>query len=122
MDTTNILNKIRVLRDKKGFSQEYMAQQFGIGRTSYTDIENENTQLTWKTIDDIAKILKVDPLSLVSEKDIVIINSQNQNNQVAQTLHNYLPEKLLQSYESQIELLEEQNANLKVEIQRLKNG
>ena len=70
-----------------------MAQQLGMSRTSYTNIENEHTKLAWKTIGDISEILEVNPWDLASEKDTVIINSQNQNNQVAKTLHNHFPEK-----------------------------
>ncbi len=57
MTSTKILNKIRKLRLDKGFSQENMADELQTSRTSYARLENGETELTWRAIDDIAKIL-----------------------------------------------------------------
>lgn len=57
--------KIRQLRQKKGFSQENMADMLGISTTAYGDIERSKTELTIERTKEIAKALNISFLELL---------------------------------------------------------
>lgn len=67
-----ILSKIRALRSKKGFTQEYMAKMLSIEISTYGKIENGKTGLSLERLVDIAKILEVSPRSLLTDGVSVI--------------------------------------------------
>jgi len=54
-------NKLRLLRLKKGFSQESIAFELGISQKSYSNIENGKTELKNDRIIKLAEILEVNP-------------------------------------------------------------
>jgi transcriptional regulator with XRE-family HTH domain len=58
---TKIGAKIRKIRELKGFSQEYMASSLGITQNSYSKLENQKTRLSLKRLNNISKILELDP-------------------------------------------------------------
>ncbi|MCF6222858.1 MAG: helix-turn-helix transcriptional regulator [Flavobacteriaceae bacterium] len=56
----NILNKLRLARNEKGYSQEYMAEKLDISQKSYCKIENGCTNLSVTRLKQIAYILNLD--------------------------------------------------------------
>lgn len=52
-------NHIRLFREIRGYSQEYVAKRLGKSQAAYSKIENGYTQLSEKTIEAISKILEV---------------------------------------------------------------
>jgi transcriptional regulator with XRE-family HTH domain len=77
----NIGNKIKVLRELKNLSQDYMAKQLEISQKSYSNIENGNTELTLNRLENISKILgfSITQILNLSEENIFqnIFNNQN---------------------------------------------
>ena len=58
---------LRVLRKKKGLSQESFADVLSIHRTYMGGLERGERNVTLKTLERIAATLGVDPVDLISE-------------------------------------------------------
>jgi XRE family transcriptional regulator, regulator of sulfur utilization len=63
-----ISEKIRLARLKMGLSQENIADSLGISTTAYGDIERGKTDLTLNRLHQIANILMINPLTLITEE------------------------------------------------------
>ncbi len=70
--------KIRNLREKKGFSQEYMALQLGISQRTYGRYENGESKIDVESVGKIAKVLEVDPYELIDFDRQSIFNNHDQ--------------------------------------------
>lgn len=112
-----IMNKtgfnIRKVRERKGFSQEYMANSLEISQASYARLENEDTKITVERLYKIAEILDTSIIDFF-EVDKISIQTQNNNEgafgngSYIQNLHienKEIYEKLLISKDEQIALL-----------------
>ncbi|WGU68305.1 helix-turn-helix transcriptional regulator [Capnocytophaga canimorsus] len=51
---------IRKIREQKGYSQEYLANQLNISQASYARLENQDTKITVDRLFQIAEILKTE--------------------------------------------------------------
>ncbi len=56
---TQTLKAIREKRLKLGYSQEYMADKIGISQGAYSKLESGKTDLTFKVLLEIIKILQI---------------------------------------------------------------
>ncbi|QEM07213.1 helix-turn-helix transcriptional regulator [Mucilaginibacter rubeus] len=63
MDTTG--NKIRLQRQMKNYSQQYMAFMLEISQPAYSKIERDETELSLRRVYEIAEILEIDPFKLM---------------------------------------------------------
>lgn len=54
-----LLNNIRLVREIKGYSQEYVANQLGKSQAALSKIENGQTHLSDDMIEKLSRILKV---------------------------------------------------------------
>ena len=101
-------NKIKKLRELKGFKQEYMAERLGVSQQSYSKLESEKTDVPFSKIEQLAEIFQIKPEELIAfdEKVVFYLNAQytTANNGV---YNNNFPEKMQQLYEDKIKLLEE---------------
>jgi transcriptional regulator with XRE-family HTH domain len=107
--------KIKQLRELKNFTQEYIAQQLGLSTRAYSKIESGETQLTINRLNEISKILEIDPLEILGFDHNNIFNncSQEGNYNTIGTTTFQIPEKLIQQYEKTIQILEDEVALLK---------
>jgi len=64
--------KLRLLREFRNYSQEYIAEKLGITQHAYSRIENNLTRLTAERLERLAAILNIPPLELLSDKEPVI--------------------------------------------------
>jgi transcriptional regulator with XRE-family HTH domain len=77
--------KVKFMRQLKGYSQEDIAEKLGMSVKGYSDIERGKTNLQMNRLEEIAQILGVDTLELLSfgEKNVfcqsirTIKNDQN---------------------------------------------
>lgn len=99
--------KIRKIRELKGYSQEYMAEQLEISQRAYSKMEREETKLDWSRITDISRILEIDPIDLVQFDDSLIFHNCTQSGKIEE-IHNHFPEELKIQYEKRIEQLEDE--------------
>ncbi|GAB3888712.1 helix-turn-helix transcriptional regulator [Spirosoma agri] len=67
---TSIEEKIRLHRLQRGLSQENMADLLNLSTTAYGDIERGKTDLTLSRLNQIATVLALSPLALLSEEAI----------------------------------------------------
>ena len=104
---TNIGDKIRKVRELKGFTQDYMAGQLEMSQRAYSKIENNDIKLDWSRIENISKILNIEPIDLVSFDDNLVFNNCT-NSGKAHIMNNNFPDELKKSYEDRIAHLEEE--------------
>jgi transcriptional regulator with XRE-family HTH domain len=100
--------KLKQLRELKNFTQEHVAQQLGLSTRAYSKIETGETQLTINRLNEITKILEVDPVRALGFDHQNVFNNygtQEGNIAVSQTL---VPDKLIEQYESRIRHLEDE--------------
>lgn len=71
LEKPNYHSKIKLLREARNYTQEYMAEALHISQRAYSSIENGQTQLTVERLYEIAEALKVS----IGE----IINTENQS-------------------------------------------
>jgi transcriptional regulator with XRE-family HTH domain len=107
-------NKIRTIRELKGYSQEYVAAKLGIAQNSYSKIETNQTKLNTDTLEKIASILEVSINDILSEEPIVL-NFYGNNNHGAQGTFGLIEH----FHAGQVELYEKIIANKDEEIARL---
>jgi transcriptional regulator with XRE-family HTH domain len=98
-------DKIRKVRELKGYSQEYMSEKLNLSQRAYSKIEREEIKLDWQRIIDIAGILELDPIDLVSFDDSLIFHNCSQSGK-ANTIYNQFPDELKEQYEKRITQLE----------------
>ncbi|MFK8286761.1 helix-turn-helix transcriptional regulator [Capnocytophaga canimorsus] len=55
--TLNYYDKIRKIRESKGYKQEFVADQLNITQRTYSNIESGKTQLTVERLIEIVRIL-----------------------------------------------------------------
>lgn len=110
---------IRKIREKKGFSQEYMASVLDISQASYARLENEETKITIERLQKIAEILETNIIDFFNT-DRYIIHNQNYDNAYGNAyVHNLTidnketTQKLIASYEERLKEKDEQILFLK---------
>ncbi|MFC6875643.1 helix-turn-helix domain-containing protein [Flavobacterium myungsuense] len=103
----NIGDKIRKVRELKGFTQDFMAGKLEMSQRAYSKIENNDIKLDWGRIEDISKILEIEPTDLVSFDDSLVFNNCVQSGKF-QVFNNNFPDELKKSYEDRIAHLEQE--------------
>jgi transcriptional regulator with XRE-family HTH domain len=100
--------KLKQLRELKNFTQEYMANQLGLSTRAYSKIETGETQLTINRLNEISKILEIDPIEILGFDHQNIFNNCNQEgnyNTIGSSTYK-MPDKLIEQYEKRIQQLE----------------
>lgn len=108
-------SKIRQIRELKGFSQDFIANQLGISQRAYSKMEMNQSKLDWGRITKIADILEVDPMDIVAFDDNLIFNNCTQSGKFQQ-FTNMIPDKLIEQYEERIKWLEGEVTFLRKEL------
>ncbi len=113
-----IHDKIRKIRDYKGFTQDYMAEKLSLSQKAYSKIERGEVKLDWNRINEIALLLEVSPVDLVSNDYIFTFNNCSQSGKI-ETINN-LSTELKETYEKLIKEMENTINSLKVELNSYK--
>lgn len=72
---------IRVVREVRGFSQEYVAKKIGISQRTYSNIETDKSKVDTEIIKSIAETLDIDPIRLLSfDEKMLFSNCNNSGN------------------------------------------
>ena len=109
--------KLKQIRELKNLSQEYIANQLGLSVRAYSKIETGETQLTINRLNEISRIMGVDPIEVLGFDDKNIFNIHNSTGNNGYNYIN-LPDKLVQQYEQTIQSLKEQIALMKLLMER----
>ena|ERR1035437_1406693 len=105
--------KIRMIRELRGYSQEYVASKLGIDQTVYSRIENNKTKLDTDRLEQLAETLGVNPVDILSHEPTVVNFSPNHGTQGIGHIENFysfqkdLLEKVLSSKDQEIVSLKE---------------
>ncbi len=59
-NSKDILRKIREIRDQKGWSQEYVANQLGISQSQYSKLEKGISVMTLPTLEKICNLFEIE--------------------------------------------------------------
>ncbi len=118
----NIGETIREHRLKKDMKAHVVYDKLGMSQSTYSKIENNKYKMDIKTLKDIADVLDVDIVKLIGEDKIAInhTNTDNGSGDSGIILKNSHSDKLIESFENQIQLLKEQNEMLKDAVKALK--
>ena len=92
------------MRELKGFTQDFMAGKLEMSQRAYSKIENNDIKLDWGRIEDISRILDIEPTDLVSFDDSLVFNNCSQSGKF-QVFNNNLPDELKKSYEDSVDHL-----------------
>ena len=113
--TADVVRKIILLRSKKGYTYENMANELFITTAAYRKIETGETKLSMERLFKIAEILQESVYSLIETTEGNVINQTNNENSIGnqyiKKIENFYQEnkevydKLLKSKDEQIELL-----------------
>jgi len=103
---------IRKLREKKGFSQEYVAEKLNINQSTYGKLERDVSNITLDRLYKIADILEEDITTLLDiGKKNIFSNQSNQGNGYVETINNdyrMIIEELKLAYEKMLLIKDEQ--------------
>lgn len=69
---------IRLLRESRGYSQEYIASRLHITQQAYSRLEKHPESMTLERLRDLAKILDVPLLTLLGEENMYFMQNINQ--------------------------------------------
>ena len=105
-----VIERIKVLRTERKFTQAYMADELGITSGAYSNIERGATPVTLNRLSEIAKILKVE----ISE---IIVDDKMKSNNISDPLKNYGF-----ATKGDIEELMHIIKQLQNEVEKIKNG
>ena len=78
--TYRIAEKIRKLREIKGFKQETMAKRMGLTTNGYGKIERGESSITLDRLEQIAQVLEVSTLDILQFDDNFVYNITTMNN------------------------------------------
>jgi transcriptional regulator with XRE-family HTH domain len=112
----SVTSTIRMLRESKGYSQEYVANKMGLTQQAYSSMEQNPDKITLKRLHELSTMLQVKIVALIGEDDSFLMQNLNQ--------HKNQPGNQLNSKSSTIpaekELYERYIAELREEIQFLR--
>lgn len=78
--TYRIAEKIRKLREVKGYKQETMAKRMGLTTNGYGKIERGESSITLDRLEQIAQVLEVSTLDILQFDDNFVYNITTMNN------------------------------------------
>src|SRR5579862_2701634 len=73
--------KIRLIREMRGFSQENVAAKLGIAQNAYSRIETNQSKLESGMLVKIAEVLEVSPMDILSSQPAIINLQSNKGTQ-----------------------------------------
>ncbi len=110
-------DKIRKVRELKGYKQEYVADQLNMSVTAYGNLERGDSSPSYDRLEEIAKVLEVSVVDILSIPDSINIHSiTNSNNNLGfqPTFNdNRTSEKEIDGYKIAIDALQKENEYLK---------
>lgn len=110
----NISEKIKKVRQLKGYKQEFLAEKMNISQKQYSLYESNDANLKWKTIERIAAALEIDPVKLIVFDETQIFNNCHQSGNLflSSNLNNIIDKEFLQELINQLKIKDEQIKSL----------
>jgi transcriptional regulator with XRE-family HTH domain len=114
---TSVSENIRMTRELKGFSQDYVAKQLDVTQQAYSQMEKNPDSMTLKRLKDLCKVLDVELIALLDEDNVYVQQNFHQQGGNAATKmiistgsdeNKQLYERLLSEQKEEILFLREQ--------------
>lgn len=112
-------SKIRKIRELRGYNQDFLASKLDISQRAYSKLERDQTKLDWERLVQIASILDIEPIDLVSFDDSLIFNNCSQSGKI-NTINNNITDELKSLYERHIKNLKEEVSFLRAQLNNKK--
>lgn len=115
MQKLSVSENIRLIRESRGYSQEYIANKLNVTQQAYSNMEKKPETMTLGRLKELAKVLDVSLLTLLTEESMYVLNNFNQQGGYAVTkMEQYVSaENALKIYEEMIKELREEVKSLK---------
>ena len=112
----SVSENIRLIREAKGYSQEYVANKLKVTQQAYSSMEKNPENMTLKRLKDLCSILDVNLVTLLGEDNVFVQQNYNQKggHAATQMIFNKISEGEKELYERIVE-------NYKEEISHLRN-
>ena len=111
--------KIKLLREKKGFTQKEIAEHLNISQSTYARIETGESNSWASYLERLCNLLNVSPSELFNT-DTFILNQKNDGDSQNGYIINQLSEKLIDQYEARIADKEAAIKELRGQVNELK--
>jgi transcriptional regulator with XRE-family HTH domain len=99
--------KIKVLRNVKGYTQEYMAKNLGVSQKIYSMIENDEKEVTQVILQKVAQVFNVTPEFIQNFSPTLVFNNNMSNNVI------YVNQLIIQSEEKAVQAVKNIFAEMK---------
>ena len=108
--TTQIPEKLRKIREIKGYSQEYVALQMDISHRQYQRIESGEADVSLSKLEEACRVMEISLEQLMGFDERFILNNCTNKNSVLGgnevTLNVHFPEDMVKVFTDRIEHLE----------------
>jgi transcriptional regulator with XRE-family HTH domain len=82
-----IREKIKLLRQSRKWSQEYLAEKLGMSANGYGEIERGNSRMTFEKIEELSQLFEV-PLGELCDDEKTNVFIAHNNHNATQAQHN----------------------------------
>lgn len=111
-------NRIKIMREAQGFSQEYVASKLNLSQQAYSNLEKNPDNVSVKRIKELSEILSVPITSIIGEEDTYIQqNFQQQGGQASTVMNVQSNDNIKEVYERYIKDLKDYIQNLRSQIE-----
>lgn len=111
-------NRIKIMREAQGFSQEYVASKLNLSQQAYSNLEKNPDNVSVKRMKELSEILSVPLTSIIGEEDTYIQqNFQQQGGQARTVMNVQSNDNINEVYERYIKDLKDDIQNLRSQIE-----
>ena len=119
---THVGEKIRKIREIKGYYQEYMASKLNMSQNNYSRIEMGQNKINLDRLHEIAEVLGVDDLDILKFDDKYFFNSVSHNQTGGETKSGiFNGDDLVKSLQAEIQYLRSENQRLLTIVEKTKS-
>lgn len=111
--------KIRKIRELKGFSQEYVSSKLQVSQNALSKIENGHIKINESKLDRIAKIFGITVEDILNFSERIVFHNSKQLTH-ANIINDNPHSKIEELYERIIEQLKTENQDLRIRLQKVK--
>jgi len=110
--------KIRKIRNLRGYSQEYMGTKLHMSQNNYSRIELDQINLTLKTLNEIAGVLEISTQDILNFHEAHIFPSVSVKEEPVAVSRPYVQHSLVSVLQEEISSLREDRKRLMLLLER----
>jgi transcriptional regulator with XRE-family HTH domain len=115
-------NKLRIFREFRNYSQEYIAEKLGITQNAYSRIETNQTKITTDRLQRLAELLEIPVTDLLSDAEPEIncnVQAKAEPGNDFLNLSKQLYDQIISAKDEKIIVLEEEIVNLRKDREKM---